>query len=318
VVVAATPSQCSEIVIALSTLLHTQTHKFEGDMRPYVTSRSSDVDILRAITRSHSQNRTSGILVGTDDGELIRTLDRVGAVIFVCELEPLEDLEVDLVREGMRKANAAMLISLEEGQALAQAGADEDDTLAPVNASKESGVRKALKFATNKMRMRGSIVGSSSSLLQSSGMASKFQTFYDMFIEWSTPPVMRKQSVIMTRKQITPSVSNARIMHNIKTLTRRDRILLGDQLLRDGLKTLTQAYNKPVTSTPSLNAPTAKSAVTVDEAQNRAQTELLAQKQEIASKQAELEQSVVRGSKLVDFDEVSFQHSPCQTFVHVF
>jgi hypothetical protein len=111
-VVASTPSQCSEIVHTLSTLF-LPVSAFEGDCRPYMTNGSSDVDVLKTITAKHQvyeskrcpnnnivlkmsemvaqksdkqKKRTSGILVGTDDGELVKSLDRVGVVIFVSQV----------------------------------------------------------------------------------------------------------------------------------------------------------------------------------------------------------------------------------------
>jgi hypothetical protein len=196
------------------------------------------------------------------------------AISFLCwQLGPIEDLEVDLVREGMRKANAAVMVSIEDSNSVtnSQSFTDNDDdnendgdvssSGRPTTSAKPvSGVKKALKFAQTKMKMRGSIIGSSAQGRDDNSpgeglFGKKCASFYDMFIEWHNSGMKKVingrqtddmfstnvrfsaiQSILMTRKPVVTANMNAKVLHDIKKWSRRDRILLGDQLIRDNLK----------------------------------------------------------------------------------
>jgi hypothetical protein len=211
VVITSTPTQCSEIVLAIASLM--LPFNSVGDFRPYLASTDSDTRVI-AITsleksKKNYQNdlsnpRKKSLLVGISEVSLLNKLEAFDAAIFIAPLSySKNNNDADAVFKGLRKKNAA---SFQQTSPLPR-----DNSLSPTKSS----------FLSRH----------------------KITSFTEYFNDWTESN--SKKSVLVCRQDLSAQEDN-KLIKKIRNINNLDRNVLGDKLIRDNLKDLTNAFFKPI------------------------------------------------------------------------
>lgn len=216
VVMAATPTQCAEVVLLLASLTLPLAHA--GDVRPYMHPDDSDLAILAATAKRKRIQQASGapskdvgtnaMIVGVSDPAALEKLSTFSAVLLLTPQGSGAVADPDAVFKGLRQKNAAQCVQLDQRgySALGMVG----------------------KVVTKKPD-------------------SGWVTFVDYFNGWlennSTIGSANAKPLIVCK--IEPSaLTIKRTLTKIKNMHPKDRNILGDKLIRDNLKELTVAFFK--------------------------------------------------------------------------
>eukprot|EP01035_Chromulina_nebulosa_P019498 gene19498-25389_t len=193
VVYSSLPSQCSEVVIALATIL--SPLNYLGDIRPYISAKDSDVDIIKNQSINQDANKNSSSfearkrskLIGTTDISLITQFSSFTAALFLTYPSKDTDKEVDQIFLGLRTKHTANFLLL---------GSKKD----------------------------------------------KLNDFTDCFIDWNAKNTGK--CLLLSKVPIVSSMQK-NLLRRIKHMEPRERRIIGEQLLRDNLKTMTVSYLQP-------------------------------------------------------------------------
>lgn len=119
---AATPTQCSEVVLLLSSLILPLAHL--GDVRPYMHADDTDLAILAATAKRKRIQQatgapskevgTSSMIVGVCDVAALEKLSSFSAAILLTPQGTGAVADPDAVFRGMRKKNAAQCVQLDQ------------------------------------------------------------------------------------------------------------------------------------------------------------------------------------------------------------
>lgn len=119
---AATPTQCSEVVLLLSSLILPLAHA--GDIRPYMHADDSDLAILAATAKkkriqqatgqSSKEVGTSAMIVGVCDPAALEKLSTFSAAVLLTPQGSGAVADPDAVFKGLRKKNAAQCVQLDQ------------------------------------------------------------------------------------------------------------------------------------------------------------------------------------------------------------
>lgn len=122
VVVAATPTQCAEVVLLLSSLILPLAHA--GDVRPYMHPDDSDLAILAATAKrkraqqaAGSSNKdigTNAMIVGVCDPAALEKLSSFSAALLLTPQGSGAVADPDAVFKGLRQKNAAQCVQLDQ------------------------------------------------------------------------------------------------------------------------------------------------------------------------------------------------------------
>jgi len=250
VVMAATPTQCSELVMLLTSLILPLAHA--GDIRPYMHPDDSDLAILAATAKKKRIQQatgqptkevgTSSMIVGVCDPAALEKLSSFSAVLLLTPQGSGSVADPDAVFKGLRKKNAAQCVQLDQR-------------------------------GFSAMGLVGKVVTKKPD--------SGWVTFVDYFNGWleHNNSIGPANSLPLIVCKIEPSALTIRkTLTKIKNMHPKDRNVLGDKLVRDNLRELTLAFFKPNTS----EGQTIESANLQQTAQLRAVAMSEAQKQAIA------------------------------------
>ncbi len=226
VVLASTPAQCCEIVLAVASLMLPVLRI--ADLRPYIDANDSDVGVLaltaqlkyEALMRDElsalgsSSVKRKSMLVGIADASLLGNFECFGAVLMVAPppqnsaQSPGHDPDASF--KGLRTKNAALLHVF----------------------AKPTAERKKAHIGI-KLKKRGTLAASA---------AKSSNSFVDFFQSWTAGGSVR--SALVCRQEPT-AFSIKKLLGQIKEMAPKDRHVLGDKLLRDNLRELTVSFHRP-------------------------------------------------------------------------
>lgn len=237
VVVAPTPTQCAEVVLALGSILLPLAHV--GDFRPYMRPDDSDLQVLattaywkRVHRNKQQKDNTTGfqmlgtvgtadsyrwksMIVGVTDMEALAKLESFSAALFLSPIDGPQGYigaNPDVIFKGLRTKNAAPIFYM-------------DSNSVP---------------STSKGGKRRSFLDSSSNAGKSFN-SSKFVDYFGYWVEEDS-----QRSMLVSRQE-TSAISIKKVLVRIKKMHPHERNILGDKVLRDNLKELTTAFLKPST-----------------------------------------------------------------------
>jgi len=217
------PTQCSDVAVAIASLLAPLS--FTGDVRPFMVAQDCDAPLLQNASKRKKMRETeagnssgiksvrdSSIIVGTTDPDLLITLGNFDAVIFLSTPPPTPSSSPSSPTSSSFPASSTV----------------ED------HGTKSLTVAKLRDYLRSRNGAALKVVPHSST-----------STFWDIYAAWAkTSSGGGQKSNIVCRVQpsVLPEVDLLNKIQQMDSLT--SMRVLGDQLLRDGLKTITLAYFK--------------------------------------------------------------------------
>lgn len=103
VIFATSPTQCSQVTIALASLL--SPFSYDGQLRPYITIHDADVAILSKNAKNHSSGR--GAIVGITDASLLNNFEHFDIALFLGSQK--SNVETDSIFKGLHSKNSALV-----------------------------------------------------------------------------------------------------------------------------------------------------------------------------------------------------------------
>jgi len=230
VILATSPTQCSEVTIALASLLSPRS--YEGNLRPYITVHDSDVNAIakhaemcynrqqRGAQSGEKPHSSTGSIVGITDASLLNQFDFFDIALFL--VPQRTHGEVDTVFKGLHSKNAALLKLIK---------------------SDASGSNKGLVNSNN---LRSSPHNSFPGLFEDWISGNSNSAFASAPASGSTAAATVGQSSLpwlVCNKGVTPkAVYDRPKILKIRKMKARDRCVMGDKLLRDNFRELTRSY----------------------------------------------------------------------------
>jgi hypothetical protein len=227
VIVAPTAAQCSEIVLGLASLLVPVASV--GDFRPYISADDSDVLVLAATAQLKCGELDGAGLEENIGRVMSRTRSMIVGVTDPSILSKLEDFAVALF----------VYPPAEEAAYLA-----DSDAVYKGLRTRNTAELFSIKD-TSSQQKKGSTAKKRSD-------ADSFSNMFQTWLEKGT-----RKSALACRREPS-NLARSKLLVRIKKLHPDDRCVLGDQMLRDHLKSLTSAYFSPVTSLPGSMQPGCK------------------------------------------------------------
>lgn len=256
VVIAPTPSQASEIVLTIASLV--LPHAQLGDIRPYICSDDSDIDVLAATAvLKHSQldgvnsqiqdttskiaARNKSMIVGICDPTILGRLEEFTAALLIAtpssNLKNTNLTDSDMIFKGLRTKNAADFHMIRSSTLFTYGNNEVKVRSAPGGGLAVPGRKKKSILASTLSLTTSALT------LSSPSSTAKNDSFSNAFQYWIDKENMRR-SAILTHQEPSAFMIT-RIVNKLKKLHPDDRAILGDQLLRDHLKEITLGFFAP-------------------------------------------------------------------------